>query len=116
MDKTIGEWNAKRVAHLTGTEDLDRFVAATDVALIEFYTSGCGICGSMEPVLSNLAREVDAAVGAINPRDDPPLVERYDVRSVPLFLLFVDGTQVARRADGFVSGDELTAWIDDHAE
>jgi thioredoxin-like negative regulator of GroEL len=104
-----------RPARLADEDDLDTFISESDVALVEFYTEGCGICRSMEPVLGNLARELDAAVGLINPRDDPPLVERFDVRSVPLFVLFVGGSPVARRADGFVSGDDLAAWISENA-
>jgi thioredoxin-like negative regulator of GroEL len=90
---------------------LDAFVADHRLALVEFYTQGCGICASMEPVLGGVARTCDLAVGIVNPRDDPPLVERFDVRSVPLFVCFVDGEPVARRADGFVSGDELAEWV-----
>jgi thioredoxin-like negative regulator of GroEL len=90
---------------------LDAFVADNPLALVEFYTEGCGICASMEPVLGVLARQTDAAIGLINPRDDPALVERFDVRSVPLFVRFVDGEAVGRRADGFVGADELAAWV-----
>ena len=90
---------------------LDAFVADHQAALVEFYTEGCGICASMEPVLGGVARTPDLAVGTVNPRDDPPLVERFDVRSVPLFVCFVDGEPVARRADGFISGDELAEWV-----
>ena len=93
---------------------LDAFIADADVALIEFYTNGCGLCASMEPVLGNVARALEVEVALINPRDDPPLVERFDVRSVPLFVLFVDGEPVARRAEGFIPGDDLTAWVDEH--
>ncbi len=92
---------------------LDAFVADAEAAVVEFYTDGCGICASMEPVLGNVARELDVAVATVNPRDDPPLVERFDVRSVPLFVLFVDGEPVARRAEGFIPGDDLGAWITD---
>ncbi|WP_096394697.1 co-chaperone YbbN [Halorubrum trapanicum] len=108
---------ANRPVSLSDEDDLDEFVADADVALVEFYTDGCGICASMEPVIGNVARGADAdlAVGTVNPRDDPPLVERFDVRSVPLFVLFVDGEPVARRAEGFIPGDELTAWVDEHA-
>ena len=93
------------------------FVDDAPVALVEFYTDGCGICASMEPVIGNVARgvEADLAVGLVNPRDDPPLVERFDVRSVPLFVLFVDGEPVARRAEGFIPGEDLAAWVDEHA-
>lgn len=100
-----------RPARLADETELDAFRGEADVALVEFYTNGCGICRSMEPVLGNVAQELDVSVGPINPRDDPPLVGRFDVQRVPLLVLFVDGDPVARRDEGFVSGDELTAWI-----
>jgi thioredoxin-like negative regulator of GroEL len=106
--------DVRRPISLADEDALDAFVADADAAVIEFYTDGCGICASMEPVLGNVARELDLAVATVNPRDDPPLVERFDVRSVPLFVLFVDGEPVARRAEGFIPGDDLTAWITDH--
>ncbi|EMA58750.1 thioredoxin family protein [Halorubrum lipolyticum] len=104
----------RRPISLEDEAALDAFVADADAAVVEFYTDGCGICASMEPVLGNVARELDIAVATVNPRDDPPLVERFDVRSVPLFVLFVDGEPVARRAEGFIPGDDLTAWIAEH--
>ncbi len=92
-------------------DDLDDLVAES-TALVEFYTSGCAICQSMEPVLGVLAGQTDATVAMVNPRDDPPLVERFNVQSVPLFVLFVDGEPVARRAEGFIGADDLLAWIE----
>ena len=86
------------------------------MALVEFYTSGCGICESMEPVVGNVAKELGMPTGTINPREDPPLIEEFDVRSVPLFVLFVDGEPIARLADGFVPGDELSNWIETQAD
>ncbi|OYR49247.1 thiol reductase thioredoxin [Halorubrum sp. Ea1] len=103
-----GDESARRPTPLADADALDAFVADADAALVEFYTDGCGICASMEPVLGNVA--------LINPRDDPPLVERFDVRSVPLFVLFVDGEPVARRAEGFIPGEELSAWVREHTE
>lgn len=101
----------RRPVRLADGAALDDFVSTHPVALVEFYTEGCGICASVEPVLGNVARATDAAVGLVNPRDDPPLVERFDVRSVPLFVVFVDGTPVARRAAGFVGAGALLAWV-----
>ncbi len=114
-DSTAGG-SVGRPTSLADEDALDAFIGDADAALVEFYTDGCGICASMEPVLGNVARGVDADVdvGLVNPRDDPPLVERFDVRSVPLFVLFVDGEPVARRAEGFIAGDDLTAWVADH--
>lgn len=110
-DQTEPPTDQHRSVQLADEAALDAFCAETDVALVEFYTDGCGICQSMEPVVGNVARALGLDVGLINPRDDPPLVERFDVRQVPLLVLFVDGEPVARRADGFVAGDELTEWI-----
>jgi thioredoxin-like negative regulator of GroEL len=70
----------------------------------------------MEPVLGNVTRELDLPIGLINPREDPSLIERFTIRSVPTLVLFVDGDPVARRADGFVSGDDLTAWIQEYTD
>ena len=117
-ETTDGESSGgNRPVSLSDEDDLDAFVADADAALVEFYTDGCGICASMEPVIGNVARgvEADLAVGLVNPRDDPPLVERFDVRSVPLFVLFVGGEPVARRAEGFIPGESLAAWVDEHA-
>lgn len=97
------------------------FVAEHDLALVEFYTEGCSMCAAMEPVLGNVARVLadeydDAAVGLANPRDHPPLVERFDVRSVPKLLLFRDGELEAAREDGFLGTEEVLACVREHAE
>ena len=111
---TPDDGGARRPTALADAAALDAFVGDVDAALVEFYTNGCGICASMEPVLGNVARGVDIQAALINPRDDPPLVERFDVRSVPLFVLFVDGEPVARRAEGFIPGDDLGEWVAEH--
>ncbi|MFD1569453.1 thioredoxin family protein [Halorubrum laminariae] len=113
-DESPANERTRRPVSLADEDALDAFVADADAALVEFYTDGCGLCAAMEPVLGNVARAVDVDVALVNPRDDPPLIERFDVRSVPLFVLFVDSEPVARRAEGFVPGDDLTAWIDGH--
>ena len=107
---------AKAPQHVTTEADLDSFLDDHDVALLMLYTDGCTICASMEPVVSNVARETGIAVVRVNPRNDPPLIDRFDVRSVPQFVLFVDQKPVARRADGFVPGDDLAAWIEAHTD
>ena len=103
-----------RPQDLADGDDLAAFRAAHEFALVEFYTDGCGICASMEPVLSGIAREPGLAVGLVNPRDDPPLIDEFQVQSVPLLVLFRDGEVVARRADGFVGVEELRAWLDEY--
>jgi thiol-disulfide isomerase/thioredoxin len=97
---------------LADAGELDELVATEELVLVEFFTDGCGICASMEPVLGNVARESDAVVALVNPRDDPPLVADYDVRSVPLLVLFEDGTPVARLADGFQGTEAVLSFVE----
>ena len=97
---------------LADEAELDRLVTDRDLVLVEFFTEGCGICASMEPVLGNVARATDATVALVNPRDDPPLVERFSIRSVPTFVLFAEGEQVGRISRGFVGTADLVAFVE----
>ena len=93
---------------------VDAFVEEHPTALVEFVTRGCGICASLEPVVTNVARAHDElAVGVVDARDDPALIERFSISSVPLLIVFVDGTPTGRLADGFQTGAAIDAFIDD---
>lgn len=100
----------ERPVDLPDGDALAAFVETYPQVLVEFYTDGCGICASMEPILDGVARTSEAVVATINPRDDPPLIEAYEITSVPTFVRFVDGEPVERRSDGFVPAEELTAF------
>lgn len=104
-----------RPISLADEEALDELLASHDLVVLELYTDGCSICASMEPILTNVARATDAVVATVNPRDDPPLVDRFSVQSVPKFVLFVDGEPVAERAEGFVPNDDFVSWVGEHA-
>jgi len=111
MTDAVPEYDPDRPVALSSADELDALVESEDLVLVEFYTSGCSICQSMEPILSNVARVSDAVVATMNPRDDPPLVDEYDVRSVPLLLVFSEGELVERLADGFVETDRLVELV-----
>jgi len=98
----------------TGAE-LDALVAEHDLVLVDFYTKGCTLCQAVEPVVGTVARATDAVVAMCNPRTDLGLVDAYDVRSVPTLVLFADGEEVARHADGFVGADDLVGMVERHA-
>ena len=102
----------EKPVRLEDGDDLDAFVARHDLALIDLYTKGCTLCQAIEPVVGNVARATDAAVGMLNPRDDLELVEEYDVRSVPTLLLFEDGELVGRLADGFQETEAVVEFVE----
>ncbi|UHQ95420.1 thioredoxin family protein [Haloterrigena alkaliphila] len=103
-----------RPTQLADGRALDDFLERHDVALVEFYTAGCSMCQAMEPVLGNVARATGVPVGTINPGDDIGLVERFDISSVPTLIVFEDGEEIARRAEGFVGADEVVDFLENH--
>jgi thiol-disulfide isomerase/thioredoxin len=100
-----------RPISLSSREKLRELVDDHERTLVEFYTEGCGKCAAMEPVLSGVARTTDVTVATMNPRDDPVLIEEYDVRSVPKLLLFVDGDLAATCEDPDPSVDAVRDFV-----
>lgn len=100
---------------LADGDELDTFVGNDDLALVEFYTNGCSMCAAMEPVLGNVARATDVAVGLVNPGDDVRLLERFEIRSAPTLVLFRDGEVVARKAEGFQGAADVIAFLEANA-
>lgn len=80
------------------------------IDLLEFGAKWCGPCRQMEPVIAALAREYAGRVHltVVDVDDDPALAQRYDVRSMPTFVLLRDGREVGRiigaRPRAFVAG------------
>lgn len=102
----------EKPVHLSDADELDAFVAENDLALVDFYTKGCSLCQAIEPVVGNVASVTDAAVALCNPRDDPRLIERFDVRSVPTLLLFEEGELVGKMAEGFQGTEEVVEFVE----
>lgn len=100
-----------RPVRIEGGNELDRLLDEHDRVLVDFYTKGCTLCQSIEPVLGNVARATDAVVAMLNPQTDLELVEEYDVRSVPTLVLFEDGREVGRRAEGFIGAETLVEFV-----
>lgn len=105
----------RKPLRLEDGEDLERALAEHDLVLVDFYTKGCTLCQSIEPVLGNVARVADVTVAMLNPQHDLSLVETYNVRSVPTLVLFADGEEVGRLAEGFQGTDAIVEFVEDHA-
>ncbi|ELZ00371.1 thioredoxin family protein [Natrialba asiatica] len=95
--------------------ELDAFIERHECSLVEFYAEGCPLCQAMGPVLGNVARSTAVAIGLVNPRDDLELVDRFEIQSVPTLVLFRAGEPIATRADGFLGGDEVVAFLEANA-
>jgi thioredoxin 1 len=72
-------------------------VAEGGLVLLDFAASWCGPCRSLAPVIADLAsRHPALTVLKVDVEREVELADRYDVSSVPAFLLFKGGACVER--------------------
>ena len=68
------------------------------IVLIDFWASWCGPCRMMSPVIDKIAEEMgeNIKVGKINIDEEKELAIKYDVMSIPTFIVFKNGNEVGR--------------------
>jgi thioredoxin 1 len=98
--------NNDKVPELTNGE-FDDFVKEGTV-LIDFFAEWCMPCVMMAPIVDELAEEFKGKikVGKVNIEDNSETAQKFNVSSIPTFILFKDG-QVKEQIMGAMSKDEL---------
>jgi thioredoxin 1 len=68
------------------------------IVLIDFWASWCGPCRMMSPVIDEIAEEMgeNIKVGKINIDEEKELAIKYDVMSIPTFIVFKNGNEAGR--------------------
>ncbi|KAA0138274.1 thioredoxin fold domain-containing protein [Gimesia chilikensis] len=69
--------------------------AAPKGVLLDFTATWCGPCQKMSPLVSRLKRE-GYPIKKVDVDQEPELARRFNVSSIPAFVLVVDGKEVAR--------------------
>ncbi|PSP79673.1 thioredoxin [Halobacteriales archaeon QS_1_68_20] len=100
--------------YLEETDGFQSFVQSHDVVLVDFFADWCGPCKQMDPVVSNVAAETDAAVLKVDIDANQRLAAAQSVRSVPTLVLFADG-EPAERLVGAQGERQLRSLIDRYA-
>lgn len=92
-------------------------VLQSDVPVfVDFWAPWCGPCKMMGPIVDELATEYDASkakVVKVNVDENQGVAGKYNVMSIPTFLLFKNG-EVAGQVVGGVPKEKLKELIDQH--
>jgi thioredoxin 1 len=98
--------------HVESREHFETVISDHRVVLVDFYADWCGPCQMMEPVLGELAADLDtAAIAKVDTDAQGQLAADHGVRSLPTLLLFVEGEPVEQLV-GAQDGQQLRSLIE----
>lgn len=83
------------------------------IVLVDFFADWCGPCQIMGPVVEEMIKEnkdQNVKIGKLNIDDAQDIASKYNVMSIPTFLVFKNG-QVVNRKTGYCDKDELVQLI-----
>ncbi len=80
--------------------------------LLDFWATWCGPCRMMSPVVDDIAESMNTSikVGKVNVDECPDLAEKYNVMSIPTFIVLKDGAETGRTV-GVQSREEIVKLI-----
>jgi thioredoxin 1 len=82
--------------------------------LVDFWAPWCGPCKMMMPVIEELGSEMsNAVITKVNVDENTALAQKYNILSIPTFLVFKGG-QVVDQFSGSMSKEDLQARIEKH--
>ncbi len=99
------------------TASLDREVFDwPEYVLLEFWAKWCGYCRMVEPVINDLAswRAGRLKIVRVDIDAEPVLGRRFMVKATPTFILFKNGTQLARMDGAPKEKLHLVEWVDQY--
>jgi len=96
------------------TKDTFREIVARGRVLVDVWGPQCAPCIALMPAVEALARSrADVTFVKLDSSQARRLCIELRVMGLPAFLLFQDGSEVARIAGQDLNAARLTAWLDE---
>tara|TARA_B100000767_G_C19746871_1_gene528947 strand:+ start:1348 stop:2073 length:726 start_codon:yes stop_codon:yes gene_type:complete len=119
----FGEWKSKNFK-VVKTEDkifkkqksfsileFSDIIKSNDIVLLDFSTEWCVPCKKMKPIILEIKEEnKNLKVIFIDADVNKELVKKYQIKGVPVFILFIDGVEKFRHV-GVIDKSELLSNI-----
>ena len=81
-------------------DNINEILASEKRVLIDFYADWCGPCQMLAPFIEQIANEhPEYVVAKVNVDEETELAAQYDVRGIPLLMVFENG-EVIRQGAG----------------
>ena len=76
--------------------NFEEVIQNNKLCVVDFFATWCGPCKMMGPVVEQIEKEMGATVkvGKVNIDENASLATKYNVMSIPTFLVFKDGKLV----------------------
>lgn len=75
----------------------DEVLGSDKPVLVDFWAEWCGPCRMVAPVLAEIASQNDSVrIAKLNVDENQDIAMRFDVSSIPTFILFKDGEPADR--------------------
>jgi thioredoxin 1 len=75
--------------------NFDKVVSKTTI-LVDFWAEWCGPCKVQDPILEEVAKELNGKVlvGKVNVDDNRTIANKYNIMNIPTMILFRNGQKV----------------------
>ncbi len=80
--------------HIVSLEELDQFVKANPVVMVELGADWCKPCKDLEPVLEGLQKTHQVVIVKMDVQRVEGVQERFNVMNLPTLILYRDGQMV----------------------